>query len=96
MASWAAVLALTGFHYSAVTREMGFGLTAGRHFWSSGYAWGSCTVAGDARKGWTITLSVAEGEVRLASVRVGDSQAAVSPTRSLTAGESITVAVGPA
>ncbi|MGC4191969.1 MAG: GH116 family glycosyl-hydrolase [Thermomicrobiales bacterium] len=42
MASWAAVLALTGFHYSAVTGTMAFGGSARdrRTFWSSGDAWG--------------------------------------------------------
>jgi uncharacterized protein (DUF608 family) len=95
MASWAAVLALTGFHYSAVTREMTFGPIAGRHFWSNGYAWGTCTIAGDARKGWTATLTVSEGEVALANVAVGDSRAAVSPARSIKTGESTTVQVRP-
>ena len=93
MASWAAVLALTGFHYSAVTREMRFGPAPGRHFWSNGYAWGRCTIAGDARKGWTVTLTVAEGEVTLASVRVGQHQIAVSPSRTIAAGESMTIQV---
>jgi non-lysosomal glucosylceramidase len=96
MASWAAVLALTGFHYSAVTREMTFGPKAGRHFWSNGYAWGRCTLAGDARKGWTVTLSVAEGEVTLASVAVGDHRSDVSPPRRLAAGESVSIELRPA
>jgi non-lysosomal glucosylceramidase len=91
MASWAAVLALTGFHYSAVTREMRFGPTAGRHFWSNGYAWGTCSIAGDVRQGWTVTLSVVEGEVALASIGIGDSRAAVVPPRTIGAGEAIEV-----
>ena len=38
MASWAAVLALTGFHYSAITRTMEFAASATpcRWFWSTG------------------------------------------------------------
>jgi non-lysosomal glucosylceramidase len=42
MASWAAVLAMTGFHYSAVRREMRFGTlpSGSRTFWSTGDAWG--------------------------------------------------------
>jgi hypothetical protein len=96
MASWAAILALTGFHYSAVTREMRFGPTAGRHFWSNGYAWGRCTVAGDARKGWTVTLAVTEGAVTLAAIGVGDRRAALSPARTVTSGESVTIDVRPA
>jgi non-lysosomal glucosylceramidase len=92
MASWAAVLALTGFQYSAVSQSMKFGAVAGRHFWSNGYAWGSCTIAGDARKGWTLTLSVAEGEVTLASLAAGDRRAVLSPPRKISAGEAVSLA----
>jgi non-lysosomal glucosylceramidase len=42
MASWAAVLALTGFHYSGVDKSMIFAAKDGVHFWSNGYAWGTC------------------------------------------------------
>jgi uncharacterized protein (DUF608 family) len=43
MASWAAILALSGFHYSGVTGTMTFKATkeASRMFWSTGYAWGT-------------------------------------------------------
>jgi len=44
MASWAAVLALTGFHYSAVGQTMAFAPVQGLHFWSNGYAWGTCRI----------------------------------------------------
>jgi uncharacterized protein (DUF608 family) len=66
MASWAALLALTGFHYSAVEEAITFGLTekASRVFWSNGYAWG--TVAqrptGD---GVSIELTVLRGSIRI-------------------------------
>jgi uncharacterized protein (DUF608 family) len=42
MASWAAVLAWTGFHYSAVDKSMAFAARPSTHFWSTGYAWGTC------------------------------------------------------
>ena len=42
MAAWAAILALTGFYYSAVDKVMGFTAQAGTWFWSNGYAWGTC------------------------------------------------------
>lgn len=44
MASWTAILALTGFHYSAVDQTMSFKAANGRvkWFWSNGYAWGIC------------------------------------------------------
>lgn len=65
MASWAAVLALTGFRYSAVTQELWFTAAEGerRDFWSSGDAWGTCRqrpVAG----GVEVTLTVLHGELR--------------------------------
>lgn len=44
MASWAAVLALTGFQYSAVRQTMSFKARTGRHFWSTGDAWGTCVL----------------------------------------------------
>ncbi|MCG6928560.1 MAG: non-lysosomal glucosylceramidase [Acidobacteria bacterium] len=47
MASWAAVLAWTGFRYSAVTRTLTLGLRPGRFFWSSGYGWGDYTLSGE-------------------------------------------------
>jgi non-lysosomal glucosylceramidase len=42
MIAWAGVLALTGFHYSAVTGSMTFAARPGSHFWSNGSAWGVC------------------------------------------------------
>lgn len=44
MASWGAVLALTGFSYSGVSKTMTFRAwgSPARHFWSNGTAWGTC------------------------------------------------------
>jgi non-lysosomal glucosylceramidase len=43
MASWAAILALSGFHYSRVTGTVTFKATreTSHIFWSAGYAWGT-------------------------------------------------------
>jgi non-lysosomal glucosylceramidase len=64
MASWAAVLALTGFHYSAVTQTMTFAAQPGQHFWSNGSAWGTCVIQpdGDTRR---VELAVLHGTLRL-------------------------------
>ncbi len=69
MASWAAVPALTGFHYSGVDKAMTFAKKEGTHFWSNGNAWGSCTVerAGDASK---VTLAVMKGQLDLTEFRL--------------------------
>jgi hypothetical protein len=48
MASWSAVPALTGFHYSAVTNEMSFSDKRGIIFWSDGYSYGTAEITNDA------------------------------------------------
>ena len=67
MASWAAVLALTGFHYSAVTGEMTFDARrpGSRTFWSTGDAWGvlALTDAGPQ-------LEIHQGEVNVATLKI--------------------------
>lgn len=44
LASWAAVLALTGFSYSAPEQRITFAPESGEHFWANGYAWGTCKI----------------------------------------------------
>jgi non-lysosomal glucosylceramidase len=66
MASWAAVLALTGFDYSGVEKSMTFAARKGDFFWSNGYAWGSCSL----KRRWNdmkVELSVLQGELVLSS-----------------------------
>ena len=64
MSSWAAVLALTGFHYSAVTQTMTFDAIEGVHFWSTGYAWGTCTITLDEHSADAdVTLDVLGGKI---------------------------------
>jgi hypothetical protein len=64
MASWAAVPALTGFHYSGVDKTMTFVPKEGRYFWSNGYAWGICSIRRNIR-GMTVELSVLHGQLAL-------------------------------
>jgi hypothetical protein len=40
MASWSAVLALTGFHYSGLDKSLQLSQKEGQYFWSNGYSWG--------------------------------------------------------
>jgi hypothetical protein len=70
MASWGAVLALTGFHYSAVEGRMSFAAREGKHFWSSGHAWGTCTVEVDDG-GYKVTIQVLGGKLLLRTLEVG-------------------------
>lgn len=64
MASWAAVPALTGFHFSNVTHTMKFAAKPGTFFWSNGYAWGMCTLRKNGR-GMEVDLCVAHGQLAL-------------------------------
>ncbi|MDE2747946.1 MAG: GH116 family glycosyl-hydrolase [Chloroflexota bacterium] len=65
MASWAAILALTGFHFSAVDRRIRFAAPSEsrQHFWSSGYAWGTCALSPTDDGGCDVAFSVAGGEI---------------------------------
>ena len=70
MASWAAVLALTGFQYSRVEGAMTLAAREGTFFWSTGYAWGTCTqqaVDGDMQ----VTLDVLHGTLTLGRFSLG-------------------------
>jgi non-lysosomal glucosylceramidase len=64
MASWAAVLAWTGFQYSAVTGVLTFADRAGTWFWSTGYAWGTCRIARAGSKR-TVEIDVLHGELKV-------------------------------
>jgi non-lysosomal glucosylceramidase len=64
MASWAGVLAWSGFHYSAVDKTMKFGDVPGTFFWSNGYAFGTITNSIKDKK-TNITIKVIEGKIEL-------------------------------
>ncbi|MBV8141745.1 MAG: hypothetical protein JOZ60_06835 [Verrucomicrobia bacterium] len=66
MASWAAILALTGFQYSGVTGTMTFSATGNRarSFWSNGYAAGTLLQVPDERS-IQVDLVVLEGKLQI-------------------------------
>ncbi len=77
MASWAAILALSGFHYSGVTGVLTFSPAAGRYFWSSGWAWGTCELF-QAGRNMNVRLVVKFGRLRISRLRLrgfGESEA---------------------
>lgn len=85
MASWASVIALSGFHYSAVDKQMQFTSAPGTYFWSNGYAWGMCRISdGEA------TLEVLRGTLGIEHLRIGD-VTVKTKKKQLTAGESETI-----
>ncbi len=69
MMSWGAVLALTGFHFSAVDITITFAAKEGRCFWSNGNAWGSCTQRNDA-EGIAISIQVLYGNLVLQHIKI--------------------------
>jgi len=71
MASWAAVLALTGFQYDAVTHSLSFALKTDGEFqtvFSTGEAWGTVR----RRLDGTIGLQIQAGSLTLQSLTFGD------------------------
>jgi hypothetical protein len=91
MASWAAVLALTGFHYSGVTGTMTFAARTGRFFWSTGHAWGTCGIRRD-RRGRAVRITVLGGKLRLCRVVLrGQGAHALPRERLIAAGTSVTL-----
>ncbi len=71
MASWAAVLALTGFHYSGVDKSMTLAPEPGERFWSNGYAWGTCTIKRSGKRA-KVDLSVLHGDLTLSKFDLTD------------------------
>jgi len=69
MASWSAVLALTGFHYSGVTGEIKFGNITGKYFWSNGYSYGTAEIS-ESNEGKTLILNVLNGKLVVSRVTI--------------------------
>ena len=67
MASWSALLALTGFHYSGVTKEIKFGDITGKYFWSNGYSYGTVNIS-QAEGARLLTLKVINGKIDISKV----------------------------
>jgi uncharacterized protein (DUF608 family) len=74
LASWSAVLALTGFHYSGVEKSICFTARPGTHFWSNGDAWGTCNVGGNKA-----VLTVLYGTLELELFRMDNGIAYTEP-----------------
>jgi non-lysosomal glucosylceramidase len=93
MASWAAILAFTGFHYAGPTGTLTLSAQAGRQFWSTGSAWGIYTQELQSEH-ITMTLAVSAGVLPLQTlVLTGFGAATLPARRTLTAGEAITLVV---
>jgi len=95
MASWAAVLALTGFHYSGVEQRITFASADPPTpvFWSTGDAWGRCTQT-PAENGITVEIEVLGGRLLLRQVTlIGLGAADLNAPRELGRGEKVSIFV---
>jgi non-lysosomal glucosylceramidase len=93
MASWAAVLALTGFHYSGPDGRMSFAARNGRFFWSNGYSWGTVTLS-VGKKSVKATLKVLHGELKLSRLCIeGAGDKTFPGRRTLRAGGRLTCTI---
>jgi non-lysosomal glucosylceramidase len=89
------VLAWTGFHYSAVEGRISFAPQEGTWFWSTGYAWGTCTQA-RANGGHAVTLDVRYGKLSLRYIELAHTGTVdLGAVRTLEAGQRMTWQVGP-
>ena len=85
MASWASVLALSGFHYSGPAGTMNFTSEPGNYFWSNGYSYGTCNVTPSS-----IEFSVIKGGVDLKALTLTGRKKPVASNVSVAEGESRT------
>jgi len=89
MVAWAAVLALTGFRYTAVEKRLTFDRWEGTQFWSTGWAWGTCRQEerGCSRQ---LTLRVLGGRLPLQSIEIrGSGLHTGRQARTLRAGQTL-------
>ena len=95
MASWAAILALTGFQYSAVAGKIVFAApeSACKHFWSTGYAWGTCALSAKGA-GCDVVFAVLGGEVSFSEFELsGLGTSSFEDTQTLGKGDTLTFGV---
>jgi len=69
MASWSAILALTGFHYSGLDKNITFNDINGTYFWSNGYAYGTVELK-DIDTSKQLEITVLNGMLKLSSIKI--------------------------
>jgi len=93
MASWSAVLALTGFHYSGLDKEITFKDITGTYFWSNGYAYGIVTLS-DLEADKQMELKVLNGNLQLSTINIESvGKSKLPEMRTLTAGEKVIITI---
>ena len=95
MAAWGSILALTGFHYSGITQTMTFAAKPGQHFWSNGYAWGTCDIQ-KAGRALRVELSVLGGTLALHHFNLaGFGEATLKRATITKAGKTLSLVISP-
>ncbi len=74
MASWAGVIAESGFLYSAVEKSIKFTDKPGSYFWSTGSAWGMCFIEKSGNE-YNVNFEVYHGEIKLKTFHIGEHDA---------------------
>lgn len=91
MASWASVLALSGFSYSGLDHTLAIksAVQDATYFWSNGHAWGTCRQQ-PTPTGLSVTLSILHGTLTLARLKIQGTGAVEYPMiRELQRGDQI-------
>lgn len=89
MASWAGILALTGFQYSGIEKTMKMDTRPGQWFWSNGYSWGTIDIQHTDSK-YKIELMVLHGNLKLDNFELkGTGTYKIKAQTNLNEGESI-------
>lgn len=93
MASWSALLALSGFHYSGLEERITFDDIRGTYFWSNGYAYGTVHLE-DSNQGKQVRLDVLNGSLKLSRVKIeGQGEHLIPGGTTLEAGQSASYVV---
>jgi uncharacterized protein (DUF608 family) len=92
MASWSAILALTDFHYSGVTKKLTFSSKEGTYFWSTGYAYGTIKVV-DEVNNKRVELTVLNGTLPLENIILKQYGESRIRTGTLDKGDAVTVRI---
>jgi non-lysosomal glucosylceramidase len=91
MASWAGIIAESGFLYSGVTRSVKFTDKPGEYFWSNGSAWGICSVVKNVGY-YSVNLKVLHGKVALDAFQLAAHKPLTfKSTRSIDEGENLEI-----
>ncbi len=94
MASWAAVPAMTGFHWSGVNHAMELSPRKGDVFWSNGHAWGNCHISKRGKDSYKVSLTVLGGNIDIRRLSLTDfGTVDISHNSPMGAGDTVTVTV---